>query len=263
MTNLRGQFLSDTGAPLMADVGENFLITMPGPARTARYPDVAYDAASRSFLAVWQDNRADLAGWDVYGQRVDGTTGTLLPLEFAIAAAVTHFEERPRLTAGPAGHYFVVWQDTEAVVDSDGDVLGRMLAASGAPLGAPIPIATQAAYHEGAPDVAFNTAGKVFLVAWHGAPQGEAAYSPDIYARQLNIEGIPTTAIMPIAVDDDSARYQPVVVAREEGTGDAGFEWLVAWQDLRADPGAERIGVYARRQMAVWRVYLPLVMRNR
>ncbi|MGC9394359.1 MAG: hypothetical protein ACP5J4_05845 [Anaerolineae bacterium] len=261
MTTLRGQFLTDAGALLFTDIDENFLLTMPGANHQARYPDVAYDAASRSFLAVWQDNRLDPGGWDIYGQRVDGTTGTILPSEFVIAAASDHFEEQPRLTAGPTGRYFVVWQDTEDVVDSDGDVMGRMLTASGSPFDAPIPIATQAAYHEGAPDVAYNAANKAFLVAWHGAPQSETMYLPDIYVRQLNIKGVPSTAILPIAVADDSARYQPVIAARSGAVGDGGVEWLIAWQDLRADFGAEHTNMYARRQMAIWEVYLPLVMR--
>jgi hypothetical protein len=193
---------------------------------------------------------------------VDGTTGTILPSEFAIAAATDHFEEQPHLTAGPAERYLIVWQDTEAVADSDGDVMGRMVAASGTPIGTPIPLATQTAYHEGAPDVAYSAASKAFLVAWHGAPQSEVAYLPDIYARQLNAKGMPTTAILPIAIADDSARYQPVVAARGGAAGVAGMEWLIVWQDLRADFGAEHIGVYARRQMAIWDVYLPLVIRN-
>ena len=258
ITNLCGQFLSDAGVPLLTDVSENFLFTMAGVDRHARYPDVAYDAASRSFLAVWQDNLADRDGWGIYGQRVDATTGTLLPFEFVIADAADHFEEFPRLTAGPAGSYFVVWQDTEAVTDGDGDVLGRVLAVDGSPLGAPIPIATQDAYREGAPDVAYNAAARAFLVAWHGAPQTEAVYLSDIYARQLNVKGIPSTVGLPIAKAADSARYWPVVAAREGRS-----EWLLVWQDLRADRGAERIGVYARRQAATWHVYLPLVMRNR
>ncbi len=255
MTTLRGQFLSDTGALLLTDASANFLLTMPGANRQARYPDVSYAAASRSFLAVWQDSRADPAGWDIYGQRVDGATGTMLPVEFPIAAGTSHRAEFPSLTAGPAGRYLVVWQDTEAVVDGDGDVMGRVLTADGAPLGGAIPIASQDAYHEGAPDVAYNAASKAFLVAWHGAPQ--AAYVPNVYARQLNGKGIPSAGVLPIAVADDSARLWPVVAAREERS-----EWLIAWEDLRADRGAERIGVYARRQRAFWSLFLPLVMRN-
>jgi hypothetical protein len=260
MTNLYGQFLSDAGVPLATDVDENFLLTMPGASRMARYPDVAYDAASRSFLAVWQDNRADPAGWDVYGQRVDATTGTLLPLEFPIAAAANRLAERPRLTAGPAERYFVVWQDTAVAVDADGDVFGRMVAANGAPLSAPISIATQDAYHEGAPDVAYNASGRAFLVVWHGAAQSATAYLPDIYARQLNAAGVPATAALPVAVMQDAASLWPVVAARDGG---AGAEWLIAWEDGRADRGVERLAVYARRQRAIWHVYLPLVMRNR
>lgn len=257
-TNLYGQFLSDAGAPLLTDVDTNFLLTMPGANRQARYPDVAYDAASRSFLAVWQDNRLDPSGWDIYGQRVDSASGTLLPLDTPIAAGTSRRAEFPRLAAGPAGRYLVVWQDTEAVADSHGDVMGQVLTANGAPLGAPIPIAMQSAYHEGAPEVAYNAGGRAFLVVWHGAPQSESAYLPDIYARQLDSAGIPSTAALPIAVADDSARLWPVVAARE-GRG----EWLIAWQDLRADPGAARVGVYARRQVVIWHVYLPLVMRNK
>lgn len=256
MTTLRGQFLADTGAPLLTDVSANFLLTLPGANRQARYPDVAYDVASRSFLAVWQDSRADPAGWDIYGQRVDGATGTLLPVEFPIASGTSHRAEFPSLTAGPAGRYLVVWQDTEAGVDGDGDVMGQVLAANGAPLGASIPIATQDAYHEGEPDVAYNAASRAFLAVWYGALQ--AAYVPNIYARQLNVKGIPSAGILPIAVADNSARLWPVVASRGIRS-----EWLVAWQDDRADPGAERASVYARRQRAVWSLFLPLVMRNR
>ncbi len=257
-TDLYGQFLSADGAPLLTAVGVNFRITMPDDNRQARYPDVAYDAASRSFLAVWQDNRLDPGGWDIYGQRVDGASGTLLPVEFMIAADENHRAERPRLAAGPAGRYFVVWQDTQAVVDGAPDVMGRLLNASGAPLGAQIPIAAEAVDYEGAPDVAYNARAKSFLVAWHGAPQSETGFAPDIYARQLDVNGISATAVLPIAVDADSARHWPVIAARDGRT-----EWLIAWEDSRADPGAERTGVYARRQTMIWHVYLPLVMRNR
>ena len=139
--------------------------------------------------------------------------------------------------------------------------MGRLLAAHGAPLGGPISIAARSAYHEGAPDVAYNARAEAFLVAWHGAPQTEASYLPDIYARQLNAYGALSGPALPVAVADDSARHWSVVAARD---GDRGAsEWLIAWEDLRADRGAERIGVYARRQQAIWSVYLPLVMRNR
>ncbi len=258
MTNLYGQLVATDGAPLLTDVNTNFLLTMPGAARMARYPDVAYDAASHTFLAVWQDNRADPAGWDVYGRRVDGETGTLMAPEFAIAAAANRFEELPRLAAGPAGRYFVVWQDTAAVVDSAPDVMGRLLNANGASVSASLPIATEIVYAESAPDVAYSARAKSFLVAWHGAPQSEAGYAPDIYARQLNVLGAPTTAVLPVAIAADSARLWPVIAAR-----DGHSEWLLAWEDGRADPGAERIGVYARRQQAFWSVYLPLVMRQK
>lgn len=261
MTNLYGQFLSDQGIPLFTDIDENFPLTMLGADQQARYPDVAYDAASRSFLAVWQDNRADAGGWDIYGQRVDGATGTSLPVAFLIAGGTDHLAEFPSLTAGATGRYLVVWQDTEAGVDADGNVMGRMLTADGAPLGTPIPIATKDAYHEGAPDVAYNARAKAFLVAWHGALQDESTYLPDIYARQLNSHGAPSSVALPIAVADDSARLWPVVAARDGARGAA--EWLISWEDGRADRGAERTGVYARRQMAIWHVFLPLVMRNK
>ncbi|HQE93469.1 MAG TPA: hypothetical protein PLH19_11310 [Anaerolineae bacterium] len=258
MTNLYGQFLATDGTPLLTDVAANFPVTTPGADRQARYPDVAYDAAGRSFLAVWQDNRTDPQGWDIYGQRVDGTTGTMLPMALAIAADARHLAERPRLTAGPTGRYFVVWQDTEAVADSDGNVMGQILTANGVPYGAPISVATQDAYHEGAPDVAYHAGSKAFLVVWQGASQGASGFSPDIYARQWSVNGIAVTGGLPIAVDAGSARQWPVIAARD---GHAG--WLVAWEDGRADPGAERRSVYARRQLALGYIYLPLVMRQK
>ncbi|HOU13536.1 MAG TPA: hypothetical protein PKZ84_10500 [Anaerolineae bacterium] len=258
MTNLYGQLVATDGAPLLTDVNTNFLITMPGASRMARYPDVAYDADSRTFFAVWQDNRADPAGWDVYGRRVDGATGTLMAPEFAIAAAANHFETLPRLAAGPAGRYLAVWQDTVAGVDGAPDVMGRLLNVNGAAVSALLPIATESAYAENAPVVAYNARARSFLVAWHGAPQSEAGYAPDIYARQLDAQGGLTTAVLPVAVAADSARLWPGIAARDGHT-----EWLLAWEDGRADPGAERVGVYARRQQAMWFIYLPLVMRNR
>ncbi|HOT90045.1 MAG TPA: hypothetical protein PLJ78_01680 [Anaerolineae bacterium] len=256
-TNLYGQFLDTAGAPLLTNVDENFVITMPGEQHAARDPDVAYDAASRSFLAVWQDNRLD-ARWDIYGRRVAGDTGTLLPMEYPIAAT-DHFEQAPRLAAGPAGHYLVVWQDTSPGADGAPDVLGRMINASGQPQGTPISIAATAGYYEGAPDVAYNTQSWSFLVAWHGAPQGGAGFAPDIYARQLHSNGSPTMDVLPITVDADSSRRWPVIVSREGRR-----EWLLAWEDGRADPaGAARTGVYARHQLAVvWYIHLPLVMRK-
>ncbi len=255
-TNLAGQFLDTSGAPLLTDVDKNFVLTMPGEPHAARDPDVAYDAASRSFLVVWQDNRLD-ARWDIYGRRVSGTTGTLMPIEYPIAATA-HFEQSPRVAAGPAGRYLVVWQDTLSSAGGTPDVLGQMVNADGAPQGPPIAIATTPGYSEVAPDVAYNSQARCFLVAWHGAQQGGASFMPDIYARQLHSSGTPMLDILPIAVDAASSRRWPVIASREKYK-----EWLVAWEDDRADSGLTHIGVYARHQQAVvWHIYLPLVMRQ-
>lgn len=259
MTSLRGQFLEDDGTPWLKPVDENFAITMPGENQQARYPDVAYDAASQTFLIVWQDDRA--GGWNVHGQRVAGDTGTLLPLKFDIAADPARFAEHPRLAAGPANRYLVVWQDTPLMGLSAGPtaaatVRGQIVDHNGAAQGDPITIAAREGYHAGAPDVAYSVLDAGYLIAWHSAPQGEP-YLPDIYARRVAANGNPGAAILPIAGSADSARRAPVIATRA-GHG----EWLLAWEDYRADPGMERVNVYARRQMATWQIYLPLVMRN-
>ena len=258
-TEIHGQFLSADGAPLFSDVDTNFTIAAPGAGRQARYPDVAYDPVSRTFFAVWQDDRLDAqpGRWDVYGRMVDGVAGTLIAPEFAVAAEPAHSEVLPRLTAlGAQGRYFVVWDDTDMASRDDADVLGRLVDARGASLEDVRSIAVEPDVVEGSPVVAYNALRDRLLVTWHGAPQSETAYRPDIYARQLWSDGVPETDVLPIAVADDSMRYSPVVVARQ------GFaEWLVAWDDYRGDVGHERVGIYARRQAVVAFTYLPLVLK--
>ncbi len=261
-TDLGGQFLSAAGMPLLTAPQENFLIASPGPERQARYPDVAYDAAGRTFLTVWQDNRQGVGGWDVYGRQIDAITdtltATLLTAELPIAAAADHFETLPRLAAGPAGHYLIVWEDTPMEAGGVPEVRGRLSGANGTVLSAAVAVAALPAYAENAPAVAYNAQGRTFLVAWHSLPVSAGGFASAIYARQLSDSGIPTTGAFPIAEDVNSARHRPVIAARQ---GHA--EWLIAWEDGRTDRGAERMAVYARRQQALFAVYLPVVLRNK
>lgn len=257
-TEMHGQFLSADGTPLFTPVDVNFPVSAPGAGHQARSPDVAYDSSTHTFLAVWQDNRAGaLPGrWDILGRMVDGVAGTLIAPEFAIAADPVHQEAIPRLAAVGQGRYFVVWDDVDLASRDDDDVLGRLVDASGASLGDVQSIAVMPDVVEGTPDVAYDTLRDQLLVVWHGAPQSEDDYRPDIYARQLRGSGVPETGVLPIAVAADSMRYSPVLVARQ------GFaEWLVAWDDYRGDAGHERVGIYARRQAVISFVFLPLVLK--
>jgi hypothetical protein len=150
----------------------------------------------------------------------------------------------------------VVWEDVDMEADGDPDVLGRLVGLRGTLLLPPMPIAT-GAHWEGAPDVAYDREAGRFLVAWYDGEQSTTTFRPNIYGRQLAQDGKPETGALPIVVEPYSAQFWPVVAARQ-GQG----EWLVTWEDGRADRGAERIGVYATRQAALQTVYLPLVLKE-
>lgn len=261
--NVYGQFLSADGAPLFTPTAANLRISTPGgQEQREENPHVAYAPTQEAFVVVWQDSRdgVGLSRWDIYGRQV-AADGALPGAEFAVAQQLPHNEHSPRL-AYVAAHdtFLVVWEDVDMSVDGDPDVFGRVLAANGTPKGAAFPI-TATENWEGAPDVSVEPGSDYAFVVWYGGAPGGAAYMSEINGAQVralrSARGSVEIAPLALAVDAASARWQPTLAARE-GHG----EWLILWEDGRADWGADHEGIYARRQRRIHTAYLPLCLRE-
>jgi hypothetical protein len=145
-------------------------------------PDVAYNSATNKYLVVWDDRRTDA---DIYGQRVNGGTGTLDGSNFAIADLGTTQRHTPRVVFNSVpspDEFFVVYTyATEA-----DNIRGRRLNADGTPLAAEIDIAT-GANEQDSPDVACRAiaTGGSYLVVWHEVVGAQG----DIKGQRLSAAG--------------------------------------------------------------------------
>lgn len=73
--DIYGQRLSGTGQPH----GPNFIIA--SNEHWQAYPDVAYNSENNEYLVVWQEDQRNGSPDDIYGQRVQGGTGSLVESE--------------------------------------------------------------------------------------------------------------------------------------------------------------------------------------
>lgn len=149
-------------------VGKEFLIA-PGPVFPYT-PAVAYDPASGRFLVVYQRSvGADLRGrlLDASGKRVGSS---FIISSDVFGSSVVAFEEANQ-------SFLVVWMQVNADVGG-GNIWGRRVGTDGTFLGARFAISTGNGVF---PSVAYDPAGRRFLVVWEG---GEG-----IYARLVGADG--------------------------------------------------------------------------
>ncbi|MFE8604299.1 hypothetical protein [Archangium violaceum] len=188
------------------------------------HPEVAHDGTN--FLVVWHDFRQ--GNGDIYGARVNGTTGSVLdPSGIAISAA-TDNQMFPKV-AHNGTNFLVVWHDTRN--NASGDIYGARVSSAGVLLdtsGIAISAGSSAEYN---PAVTHN--GIHFLVVWEDWRSGPV----DIYGARLDSTGaVLDTSGIPISLGSSQAlrREHPTAVYD-------GDTFVVAWQDYRAGTGLSDI----------------------
>ncbi|MFH1331356.1 MAG: hypothetical protein ABIJ48_11975 [Actinomycetota bacterium] len=171
-------------------VGFGFRISDTGAAGNESDARVAHGASADRFLAVWCDSRGTDDSRDIYG-RLLGSEGRPLGRGIHISDnGATGWEQYPAVAANAVtGQYLVVWQDSRNPDPDDplgSDIYGRLVSATGVPLGDGLPIATGAGESRN-PAVAYDPATGGYLVVWQQWVPG----SRDVYGRLLDATGVP------------------------------------------------------------------------
>ncbi|MCP4409425.1 MAG: JDVT-CTERM domain-containing protein [Gammaproteobacteria bacterium] len=139
-------------------------------------PAIAYNFANNEYLVVWSGDETTGQKFQIFGQRIDATTGTVIvPDSFLIGsmAGDDSFDAlNPAVSYNPdENEYLVVWEGNDIGVE----IFGRLVSATGEPKGT---TATRISFMGGAsgnvsreahnPDVCYNTATQQYLVVWAG-----------------------------------------------------------------------------------------------
>lgn len=198
-------------------VGDTFAVPyVPYPQYwPKRFPAVAFDSANGVYLTV--------AGNGTVGGAFVSADGAPLGAPFAIVAGTAG--QAPSLAYSPdAGAFLVAWLDT----NTESSVWGQMWAFGAGGVGTPvtgpfmIALAPGGAYSEVAPAVAYSTASKEFLVAWH---QGLAIPRwDDIRAQRVSNAGQLIGPEVVITADQGVWQTQPGI-----GYNPVTNEFYVAW----------------------------------
>src|SRR5205085_11095286 len=139
-----------TGAPAGPEIQVN--VTTLGD---QRYPSVAMDSAG-DFVVAWQGYDAD--GYGVFARRFNAA-GQPQSGEVQVNGVGAGDQSHPRVAAGQAGNYAVVWQS--AAQEGNGGVYARRYGAAGAALGGEFRVNTTTAGDQLAPAVSSNAAGEL------------------------------------------------------------------------------------------------------
>ena len=173
------------------------------PSQDAKFPDVAASPDSGEFLVVWGDNRNGSGQEDIWGQRVDSTTGALRGSNFEISQtlpATGAWSARiPTITYNTRdSEYLVVWQaQTSELPTLNPQAFGQRLDPYGGEMGTNdfrisrmIPDSDPAAtmYEIEELDVAFSAAAGVYLPVWtghHPPSPGAMSITREIFGQWL------------------------------------------------------------------------------
>jgi hypothetical protein len=175
-----GQRFHSSGMPQ----GANFKANDDSGTQDQTLPDVGIDA-SGNFVVVWQDDRADPIGEDIFGQRFDAS-GNPQGANFKVNGfGGQGVQEFPVVGMDGAGNFVAVWSDDRG----PDDLVGIRYSAAGSVL-----VSTFIINGDGLsswqhiPAVDMNAAGE-FVIAWQdfrlGDPYG------DVYGRRFTKYGFP------------------------------------------------------------------------
>jgi len=129
--DVAGVRVSASGSALSAYA---ILIAVTG---TPHQADVTYNVAADEYLVVWRRYVA-ADDWDIYGARLRGDNGALIPPgEFPISVPVED-QRSPSVATNQQGRYLVVWEYAYPGPCCDWDIRGQELDITGAPVGSVI-----------------------------------------------------------------------------------------------------------------------------
>jgi hypothetical protein len=224
---LAAAWLATAAFPITVDPFVTAATSFDAPGATTlpiRSLDVAYNATANEYFIVYSYTPPGGANHDVYGRRINATTGA--PIGTPIAIEVGTFASREPVVAWNSTNntYLCAFADATSATTTH-QIRGRILNASGADTGAgKFDISTVAGAQELWPDVAFD--GTNYLVAWGRQNLVSAAGDFNVHAQRVSSTGTAVGAVLNLETGTaDSRRICTAYL------GGAANTYLVAWSE--------------------------------
>jgi hypothetical protein len=248
----------------------------------ARDPAIAYNGTDNEYLVVWQgeDDTWPLVmnEFEIFGQRVQADTGSLVGTDIRLSDmgtdGLTAYGASNSAVAynGADNEYLVVWVGDD-MVDNEREVFGQRVNADGTEIGTndfrlsdmgPDGDIFHSAFN---PAVAYNSTNSEYLVVWWGDDDtgGLVNNEYEIFGQRLNADGTEVDTndfrLSDMGPDGDTAYAARNPAAAYNSTNS---EYLVVWQgDDNTPPLVDNeVEIFGQRFSALFRIYLPLVLRN-
>lgn len=175
--------------------------------RTARSAAIAYNPEDNEYLVLWEtDALTEAKGLnDIYGQRLNGSTGQPIGVNIRISNLSDGGRDRnsnapAAVYNGTAHEYLVVWHGSGLVGTEDkvSEIYGQRLSREGKELGSDFRISnttdlgkvnTNFVRNSVQADLAWNSSINQYLVVWKGMGQPEDVVKMEIYGQLLKANG--------------------------------------------------------------------------
>lgn len=165
-----GQTSTITGQLIRSGLPRGGAVALSGSSAAFRkLPSVALDAAS-NFLVAWEEENADGTD-DIVAARFDAQL-TPLGAPFVLNDTIEGQQSEPWVSGDDSGNTVAVWTNYSDDDTIAGDIYGKVLDSSGAPLGSEFLISTDNLGNQIMPQVQMEGGGE-FVVAWTEDPTGD------------------------------------------------------------------------------------------
>lgn len=191
-------------------------------------PDVAYNPTSNEYLVTW--NGFVGAAHNIYGRRVNASTGALLGCEIQISTQTATNDLHSAVAHNSTNNeYMVLWED-ERNSNPNSDIYARRInGGTDAPIGCEISIAATTLAQK-YPDIAYNATNNEYMVVWDDNASGNVdAFGARLSSTGTNLGGITVSSTT-------NNQKQPKVAWNSTNN-----EFLVAFDDDRTTAGTDDI----------------------
>ncbi|GGK31665.1 hypothetical protein GCM10007962_27590 [Yeosuana aromativorans] len=175
-----GQFIDGDGNEVGAnDFRISFLGTDGDTAFRAEDPDVTYNSIDNEFFVVWKGETSVDGENEIFGQRVDASTGNLIGSNFRISDMGTEGDTStgaflPKVDCSKTNNeYLVVWEGDD-VINNKIEIYGQKISNLGVEIGSndfkisnQLPI-DDASFDARYPNLVWNEIDNDFLIVWQG-----------------------------------------------------------------------------------------------
>lgn len=192
-----------TGAQIGADFQISFMGTADDPIFDAEDPAVAYNPTTNEFLVVWSADHFADGDFEIFGRRINASTGALLGSMMRISVMgpgtdPNYDAYNPAVAYNSADNQFlVVWEaddDTAPLVNNEFEIWGKRLSASGEWLDVDNVRLSEmggvgdADYDAQTPSVAYNTQNNEYMLVFSGDKGTYDAVNDEfeIWGQRLN-----------------------------------------------------------------------------